>query len=170
LCDNNSISGKNCLTEIRSGKYLIIHFSEKRGKNQMIIKNGKVFQKDGSYKVTDLYVENGRIVASADIDGANAKQKFWYLTLPLLKPTTIYVITISVYAGLSMFLESFMLWNGNSSPKNIGLTIVGYLYKRGIEKNDMGYACAVGMVLLVIALAINVVQLVATGTFKKEEK
>ena len=69
-----------------------------------------------------------------------------------------------------MFLESFMLWNGNSSPKNIGLTIVGYLYKRGIEKNDMGYACAVGMVLLVIALAINVVQLVATGTFKKEEK
>ena len=48
----------------------------------------------------------------ADIDGANAKQKFWYLTLPLLKPTTIYVITISVYAGLSMFLESFMLWNG----------------------------------------------------------
>ena len=52
-----------------------------------------------------------------------------------------------------------MLWNGNSSPKNIGLTIVGYLYKRGIEKNDMGYACAVGMVLLVIALAINVVQL-----------
>ena len=54
------------LTEIKSGKYLIIHFSEKRGKNQMIIKNGKVFQKDGSYKVTDLYVENGRIVASAD--------------------------------------------------------------------------------------------------------
>ena len=67
-----------------------------------------------------------------------------------------------------MFLESFMLWNGNSSPKNIGLTIVGYLYKRGIEKNDMGYACAVGMVLLVIALAINVVQLVATGTFKRK--
>ena len=52
----------------------------------------------------------------------------------------------------------------------MGLTIVGYLYKRGIEKNDMGYACAVGMVLLVIALAINVVQRVATGTFKKEEK
>lgn len=33
-----------------------------------------------------------------------------------------------------MFLESYMLWAGNNSPKNIGLTIVGYLYKRGIEK------------------------------------
>ena len=121
------------------------------------------------YFVSGLKAIDNSIYESADIDGANARQKFWYLTLPLIKPTTIYVITISVYAGLSMFLESFMLWNGNSSPKNIGLTIVGYLYKRGIEKNDLGYACAVGMVLMVIALAINVVQLIATGTFKREE-
>ena len=71
---------------------------------------------------------------------------FRYVTLPLLKPTTVYVLTISIYAGLAMFLESYMLWAGNNSPNNIGLTIVGYLYKRGIEKNDMGYACAVGVV------------------------
>ena len=63
-----------------------------------------------------------------------------------------------------------MLWAGNNSPGNIGLTIVGYLYKRGIEKNDMGYACAVGMVLLVIALVINIVQLILSGTFKNEEE
>ena len=69
-----------------------------------------------------------------------------------------------------MFLESFMLWNGNNSPKNIGLTIVGYLYKRGIEKNQLGYASAVGLVLLIIALFINIIQLILNGTFKKEEK
>ena len=68
-----------------------------------------------------------------------------------------------------MFLESYMLWAGNSSPNNIGLTIVGYLYKRGIEKNDMGYACAVGVVLLVVALIINFAQLIVNGTFKKGE-
>lgn len=107
---------------------------------------------------------------SAEIDGATGWQRFWYITLPLLKPTTIYVLTISVYAGLAMFLESFMLWGGNGSPKNIGLTIVGYLYRRGIEKNQMGYASAVGLVLLVIALIINMIQLAATGTFKKEER
>lgn len=107
---------------------------------------------------------------SAEIDGATGWQRFWYITLPLLKPTTIYVLTISVYAGLAMFLESFMLWGGNASPKNIGLTIVGYLYRRGIEKNQMGYASAVGLVLLVIALIINMIQLIATGTFKKEDK
>ena len=121
------------------------------------------------YFVSGLKAIDNSLYESADIDGATAWQKFRYVTLPLIKPTTIYVVTISVYAGLAMFLESFMLWNGNSSPKNIGLTIVGYLYKRGIEKNDLGYACAVGMVLMVIALIINIVQLVATGTFKKEE-
>ena len=122
------------------------------------------------YFVSGLKSIDTSIYESADSDGANGVQKFFYLTLPLLKPTTVYVVTISVFAGLSMFLESFMLWNGNSSPKNIGLTIVGYLYKRGIEKNDMGYACAVGVVLMVIALIINFIQLFATGTFSLKKK
>jgi arabinosaccharide transport system permease protein len=107
---------------------------------------------------------------AAEIDGAGGVQKFTYITLPLLKPTTIYVLTISIYAGLAMFLESFMLWNGNASPNNIGLTIVGYLYRRGIEKNQLGYASAVGLVLLGIALTINIIQLIMNGTFRKEEK
>ncbi len=121
------------------------------------------------YFLSGLRSIDTSLYEAAEIDGASGWQKFRYVTLPLLKPTTVYVLTISIYAGLAMFLESYMLWAGNNSPNNIGLTIVGYLYKRGIEKNDMGYACAVGVVLLVIALAINIVQLVANGTFKKEE-
>lgn len=119
------------------------------------------------YFISGLKSIDKTLYESAEIDGANSRQLFRYITLPLLKPTTIYVLTISIYAGLSMFLESFMLWNGNDSPKNIGLTIVGYLYKRGIQKNDMGYACAVGVVLMVIALVINFVQLALNGTLKE---
>ncbi len=121
------------------------------------------------YFLSGLRAIDSSLYEAAEIDGASSWQKFRYVTLPLLKPTTVYVLTISIYAGLAMFLESYMLWAGNNSPENIGLTIVGYLYKRGIEKNDMGYACAVGVVLLVIALAINVVQLIANGTFKNKE-
>lgn len=106
---------------------------------------------------------------AASIDGASAWQKFRTITMPLLKPTTIYVTTISVYAGLAMFTESLMMFNGNNSPKNIGLTIVGYLYRQGIEKNKLGYAAAVGIVLLVIAMIINLTQLKFSGMFKKEE-
>ena len=107
---------------------------------------------------------------AASIDGATKWQQFKSISVPLVKPTTIYVLTISIYAGLSMFLESYMLWKGNNSPQNIGLTIVGYLYRQGIEKRAMGYACAVGLVLLIIVMIINVIQLALTGTFKKEER
>lgn len=113
--------------------------------------------------ISDEYYE------AASIDGASSFQKFTKITMPLLKPTTVYVVTISIYAGLAMFIESMMLWNGNNSPKNIGLTIVGYLYRQGIEKNDLGYAAAVGIVLLLIAMLINITQLIFTGTFKKED-
>ena len=122
------------------------------------------------YFMSGLKAIDKSLYESAEIDGASGWQRFKFITIPLIKPTTIYVLTISVYAGLSMFLESFMLWAGNSSPKNIGLTIVGYLYKRGIEKDDMGYACCVGVVLLIIALIINFIQLALNGTFKKEDR
>ena len=121
------------------------------------------------YFLAGLQSIDSSLYESAQIDGASRWQQFCKITLPLLKPTSIYVLTISIYAGLAMFLESYMMWAGNSSPKNIGLTIVGYLYRRGIEKNEMGYASAVGLVLLVIALVINIVQLALNGTFKKEK-
>lgn len=117
----------------------------------------------GLKNIPDEYYE------AASIDGASPFQKFTRITMPLLKPTTIYVLTISIYAGLAMFIESMMLWNGNNSPKNIGLTIVGYLYRQGIEKNNLGYAAAVGIVLLVITMIINLTQLAFSGMFKKED-
>jgi arabinosaccharide transport system permease protein len=105
---------------------------------------------------------------AASIDGASRVQQFFHITIPNLKPTLVYVTTISIYGGLAMFLESFMLYAGNNSPNNQGLTVVGYLYRRGIEENDLGFASAVGVVLLVLIMAINLTYLTLTGTFKKE--
>ena len=122
------------------------------------------------YFLAGLQSIDTELYEAASIDGANKWQQFLKISVPLLKPTTVYVLTISIYAGLAMFLESFMLWKGNNSPQNIGLTIVGYLYRQGIEKRAMGYACAVGLVLLIVVMIINMIQLIATGTFKKEER
>ncbi|WP_285104539.1 sugar ABC transporter permease [Promicromonospora sp. MEB111] len=105
---------------------------------------------------------------AASIDGASRFRQFVHITVPNLRPTIVYVVTISVYGGLAMFLESFMLYAGNNSPNNQGLTVVGYLYRKGIEENDLGFASAVGVVLLVIVMTINISYLVASGTFKKE--
>ncbi len=111
---------------------------------------------------TDLY-------EAASIDGASRVQQFFKITIPSLKPTIVYVTTISIYGGLAMFLESFMLYAGNNSPNNQGLTVVGYLYRRGIEENDLGFASAVGVVLLLLIMAINLTYLALTGTFSKED-
>ena len=105
---------------------------------------------------------------AASIDGASRVQQFFHITIPNLKPIIVYVTTISIYGGLAMFLESFMLYAGNNSPNNQGLTVVGYLYRRGIEENDLGFASAVGVVLLLVIMALNLTFLTLTGTFKKE--
>ena len=105
---------------------------------------------------------------SADIDGASSLQKFRYITLPLLKPTTVYVLTISIFGGMAMFTESYLLFNGNNSPNNVGLTVVGYLYRMGLTQNNIGLGSAIGVVLLIIVLIINVIQLILNGTFSKK--
>lgn len=104
---------------------------------------------------------------SASIDGATPWKQFTNITLPLLKPITIYVFTISIYGGLAMFTESFILWSGNRSPKDIGLTIVGYLYRTGWEQFNLGLGAAVGVTLLAITLIVTLIQLTFFGMFKE---
>ncbi|WP_312426919.1 carbohydrate ABC transporter permease [Lacrimispora sp.] len=106
---------------------------------------------------------------ASDIDGANSLQRFRYITLPLLKPTTVYVLTISIFGGMAMFAESYILFNGNKTPNNVATTIVGYLYRMGLEQNNIGIASAIGVVLLMIVMGVNIIQLFMNGTFGKEE-
>jgi arabinosaccharide transport system permease protein len=105
---------------------------------------------------------------SAEIDGANLVEKFIHITIPGLRPVIIYVVTISVYGGLSMFAESFAFWTARS-PADIGLTLVGYIYYAGFTNNDLGFASAVGVTLLFLIMIITVTQLSLFGFFKKEE-
>ena len=123
------------------------------------------------YYMAGLKSIPAELYEAAEIDGAGAVQKFLHVGWPLLKPTTIYVLTISIYAGLSMFTESLMVFGTNNSPKNYGLTIVGYLYRYGFEKVDkFGFASAVGLVLLAGAMIITVAQLYLTGTIGRRKE
>jgi arabinosaccharide transport system permease protein len=119
------------------------------------------------YYLSGLQAIPNELYEAADIDGAGALSKFRYITFPLLKPVTIYVLTISIYAGFRMFEESYVYWTTHS-PGDIGLTIVVYLYRRAFQENDMGFGSAIGLVLLVIVLTVNIIQLKLTGAFKKE--
>ena len=107
---------------------------------------------------------------SAEVDGASRWQQFFYVTLPLLKPTAIYVLTISIFGGMAMFSESYMLFNGNKSPNNVGTTLVGFLYRMGLEQNQLGIGSAVGVIFLLIVIGINLVQLTMNGTIGKKKE
>ncbi len=105
---------------------------------------------------------------AAEIDGANAFDKFRHITIPFLKPVSIYVLTITLFAGYKMFEEAYVFWEVNS-PGNIGLTLVGYLYKEGFQYNQLGYGSAIGVTVLIIVGILGFLQLKVLGVFQKKE-
>ena len=119
------------------------------------------------YFLSGLQAIPRELYEAAAIDGANAWNCFLRITLPSLKPVIIYVITISIHGGYSMFAESFAYWQTHT-PGDIGMTIVSYLYQMGFNDFDMGFASAIGVTLLFIVMLLNLVQLTIMGFFKKE--
>ncbi|EGK07438.1 carbohydrate ABC transporter permease [Kroppenstedtia eburnea] len=105
---------------------------------------------------------------AAAIDGAGSWTRFTRITLPLVKPIMIYVITISIIGGFRMFEESYVFW-GTASPGDIGLTLAVYLYQQGFEYFDLGFGATIGLIMLIITLIFNLVQWKYFGLFKKEE-
>lgn len=122
------------------------------------------------YYLSGLQQIPADLYESASIDGASTVQQFRYITIPLLKPTIIYVLTISIFGGMAMFSESYMIFNGNKSPNNVGTTLVGFLYRLAFEQNNLGIGAAVGVIFLVIVLVVNFVQLILNGTFSGKER
>ena len=121
------------------------------------------------YFMSGLQTIPNELYEAADIDGAGTLQKFKIITLPLLKPIVIFVTTISIFGGFSMFEESYVLWAGKS-PNNFGLTMVGFIYRKGFWENNLGYGSAIGLTLLFIIAAISLGQLFLWGFFKRKEE
>jgi ABC-type sugar transport system permease subunit len=94
---------------------------------------------------------------AADVDGANAWQKFCHVILPAIAPVTSFVVLLSLIGGLQLFELPFILLNG-PGPENRGLTVVMYLYQYGFEVGDLGYASAIGWTLALVLMGLIVVQ------------
>ncbi len=119
------------------------------------------------YFLSGLQSIPDELYEAAEIDGANSLQKFIKITLPMLRPVTIYVLTISIYGGYAMFAESYIFWQ-NHSPGDIGLTMVGYLYSQCFEMFNLGYGAAIGVCLILLVFIINIIQLKIFGLFREE--
>jgi ABC-type sugar transport system permease subunit len=93
---------------------------------------------------------------AAQIDGANAWQSFRYITLPLLSPTTYFILVISMIGAFKVFaLPLFMTGGG---PLDRTLTIVYSIYREGFQYFRMGSAAAQAYVLFAIIFLITMLQ------------
>jgi len=98
---------------------------------------------------------------AADIDGANAWQKFQHVTWPLLKPTTFFVLTMGLIGALQTFGAVYMMTHGG--PNNATNVIVFEIYRRAMELFDMGLACAMSYILFLIIVTVTLINQKFTG-------
>lgn len=113
--------------------------------------------------VNMLYFNSGlvnisrELYESAAIDGARGWQMFRHITVPLMRPTIIFVLIISVIGGFQLFVEPLLLWSGGNSPSNSGLSTALLIYRTAFTSFRFGDAAAMGVVLAVIILIVSLV-------------
>jgi ABC-type sugar transport system permease subunit len=94
---------------------------------------------------------------AAAIDGASKWNQFWNITLPLLRPTTLFVLVIGIIGSFEVFIPIFLLTGGG--PGYSSMVMVMAIYRFGFETYETGYASAIAVVLFLIILVASVVQL-----------
>ncbi|MBZ0308319.1 MAG: sugar ABC transporter permease [Anaerolineae bacterium] len=98
---------------------------------------------------------------AATVDGANGWRRFRSITMPLLAPTTFFIVVTTLISGLQAFTEFFSLVQEN--PTNAKLTTVYYLYQRGFERFEMGYASATAWALFGLIFIVTLIQFRLSG-------
>jgi multiple sugar transport system permease protein len=97
---------------------------------------------------------------AAEVDGATPFQKFQFITLPLLSPTTFFIIIVAMIGAFKVFDEIFILYVGMPGPyNNSGMTMVYYVYDMFYVQQRMGRASAAAYVLFGIILLFTILQM-----------
>ena len=96
------------------------------------------------------------IYEAADLDGVNGFQRFFYITLPQLKPTTFFLTITGIISSFKVFGQVNVMTQGG--PGTSTYTLVYYIYKNAFTYYNMGYASAVAVVLFALLLIVTLVQ------------
>ena len=91
-----------------------------------------------------------------EIEGASGWQRFRFLTLPLLLPQTILVVTLSTINGFQLFIEPYVMTGGG--PLRRTYSIVLYLYTNAFSYQKMGYAATIGVALALMIGTVILIQ------------
>lgn len=106
--------------------------------------------------ISDDYFE------AAELDGATRWQRIRHILVPLVRPTTLYLVIINIIAVLKIFVVIQLLTGGG--PNNASVTMMYYLYQNAFVYNNTGVAAAVGVLMFIVALGLSIPQF---KTFKE---
>ncbi|MDY6785947.1 MAG: sugar ABC transporter permease [Cyanobacteriota bacterium] len=107
---------------------------------------------------------------AAALDGSQGWRKHWDITLPLMRPYLTLVAVISAISATKVFEEVYVMTQGG--PRSSSKTIVYYVYEQAFENLEIGYACALGLVLFLGIFLLSVLNLLLSrdgnfyGTFR----
>jgi len=91
---------------------------------------------------------------AAKVDGANAWQRFWNVTLPMTSPVILFTLIIGVINSFQVFTSAFVITDGG--PVNSTLFYVLHLYRKAWQQLEMGYAAALAWILFIIILSLTI--------------
>jgi multiple sugar transport system permease protein len=92
---------------------------------------------------------------AAKIDGANPRQSFFYITIPLIMPTMLFITVTQFIAHMQVFAQPYIISGGG--PGNYSRTVVMYLYETAWRYFRFGYASAISVVLAAIMIVVTIV-------------
>ncbi len=103
-----------------------------------------------------------QLYEAAKIDGANAWRVFWYITLPLLRPTLLFVTVTGFIAHFQVFGQPYLMTN-SGAPGRASYTVILYLYESAWEAFRMGFAASMAFTLALLLMVITLIQFFFVG-------
>ena len=94
---------------------------------------------------------------AATIDGAGSRQQFFKITLPLLTPIIFYLLTVNVIGSLQTFIEVDLFTKDGGRDYGVA-TVIYYIWQKGFNYSQMGYACAAALVFGAMILLLTLIQ------------
>nr|WP_269151150.1 sugar ABC transporter permease [Spelaeicoccus albus] len=97
-----------------------------------------------------------QLVEAARTDGANNRQVFFNVTIPLMSPTLFFASVITFLGAFQIFDPVQIITQGG--PDNSTMTVIMYLYEKGFEAFHIGYASAVALLVFIIMMLVTLLQ------------
>lgn len=97
------------------------------------------------------------LLEAARIDGAGPLQRFWYITLPLLKPVAIFISIYTIIGSFNSFVYVWVMTRGG--PGHASEVMVTWIYKNAFLQSNFGRAAAISVILFVIVLVLSLLNM-----------